>query len=136
MELILTPSERRAAASLLLGQIERDGTVDMITVRGLCLCFDALLASECETLYTGVEFLGQRESYIRETVTVRGLRCTGVYDADGEDTGLCFDASSLSLGLESDWLRIVDRRSIPPDPPSHETAAVVARPSALPAFAA
>ena len=86
MELILTPSERRAAASLLLGQIERDGTVDMITVRGLCLCFDALLASECETLYTGVEFLGQRESYIRETVTVRGLRCTGVYDAAGEDT--------------------------------------------------
>lgn len=92
----LTPSEAETAAQLLADTILRTGRVDDVTVGDLTVCLDGKLSSEERTVYTGVEMLGVRESFVRTDYYLERLTAEGVYDREGERLPVSVDTERIA----------------------------------------
>lgn len=93
----LTTTDYNKMQGEILASIERQDTWAEVVINGIWFCFDLSYTTEQETEYTGVEFMGAREHYLKLTATNIDIDFTGAYDSDGEEIKTDYKAGQLSL---------------------------------------
>ena len=73
---------------------------DEIEIDGIYYSFDLRDEEEHETRYTGVEFMGARETYVHTTHSV-GIQYIGAYDQEGEDVTPEINMTALLKEIEA-----------------------------------
>lgn len=100
--LLLTPSDHETIGRLLVDGIISNGTVDELPYHGHVFVFSGKQKCEFETRSTGVEFLGQKETFVHTNITVEDFALEGVYDAEGEEVRTNLDPRSVCMDYEDD----------------------------------
>lgn len=101
-----TKEQLKEIAAALREQIIRDGRPDEVDALGFTFVFSANVSCECETKYTGVEFLGARETYVKSNLIVRRLRLQGVYDSEGLEVETSLDPAVLDIDYDDDTVSV------------------------------
>jgi hypothetical protein len=91
----LTSSEQNLIAHRLAETILRTGAIEEVEALGLTFVFSGTLSQENQTVYTGVEFLGVKESYSETKYQIQNLKAEGVYGQDGNERHIIYDAKEL-----------------------------------------
>ena len=74
-----------AISEQIADQIENKGQIDEVSISNLILIFHGKVKSEFEKGYTGVEFLGAKETYTREKKALTSLDLDEVFNSEGEN---------------------------------------------------
>lgn len=93
----LTTTDYNKMQGEILASIERQDTWAEVVINGIWFCFDLSYTTEEETEYTGVEFMGTREHYLKLTATNIDIDFRGAYDAEGEEIKTDYKAGQFSL---------------------------------------
>ena len=102
----LTKEQLRQLSENLREQIIETEQADEVEAAGLTFVFRANISNEGERAYTGVEFLGDKESYIKRNLVVRRLRLEGVFDADGNDVKVDLDVNALDIDYDDETVSV------------------------------
>ena len=102
----LTKEQLRQLSENLREQIIETEQADEVEAAGLTFVFRANISNEGERAYTGVEFLGDRESYMKRNIVVRRLRLEGVFDADGKDVNVDLDVNALNIDYDDETVSV------------------------------
>lgn len=79
----------------LYESLERGSMIEEVTIDGITYVVDTAI-HECEKLlYTGVEFMGQRECYYETSRAIVASKFYGAFDEDGEEVMTDFDTNRL-----------------------------------------
>lgn len=87
-------------------QIIGKGYADSVEVDGLSFVFSAKVSDEPERMTTGVEFLGDAETYVKSNLLVRRLRLEGVYDADGNEVETDLDPNDIEIDYDDETVSV------------------------------
>lgn len=87
-------------AKTLAEAIKNHRSIDLVEVDGVCYEFDATVEETAETAYTGVEYMGARETYLQFSYDV-ALSFVGAYDNEDEDVAVELNAAELAAAVES-----------------------------------
>lgn len=72
---------------------------DEVEVGGVFYSFNYKVESQYRRVYTGVTFLGDKESYIEEERRITDVEFFGAFDEDGEKVDTDFDLNRLKILL-------------------------------------
>ncbi len=76
---------------------ERDSLIDEVTIDGFTYVVDTAI-HECEKkVYTGVEFMGQRECYYETSRAIVASKFYGAFDENDKEITTDFDTSRLTF---------------------------------------
>ena len=82
---LLTENDYCIIAEEIASQIKEKGRPEEIFHNGILLSFQGKTSQETTTEYTGVEFLGMKESYLETRFRLDNLQCEGIFNEDGEE---------------------------------------------------
>ena len=98
----LTAKDREALSQGIATSILRCGSIDELEIAGYTFVFSGDISRTNRTIYTGVEYMGKKESYTVPDYHVNNLNLEGVYTKDGESiksqietTSLCYTINEL-----------------------------------------
>lgn len=97
----------QALSKELVHSLILSGDIDEVSVDDLWYVFRPEIKVSSEKVYTGVEFLGDKESYFRTVYKVKPLNLEGVYDVMGNRVKCDFDPARLNLDYQDDYTRII-----------------------------
>ena len=95
-----------ALREALTEQLRENGRLDEVTVNGYTFFFKGETDSSSATLYTGVEYMGDRESYVKEHIRVTGFALDGAYGPDGEEITTDLDIRRLAIDSDDTYCRV------------------------------
>ena len=111
----ITTAQLQDIADALADNLLRTGTPGEATIGDVTLTFGGRVSVHSETVLTGVELLGEKESYLKDIVTVSDLHLNGAYDEDGQ-VATDLDVRRIPLACDCDTHRIsVSCRKAVPD---------------------
>ena len=102
----LTKNDYKEISEAVIETILNGSSLDEIEAAGLIFSLDADISEESETAYTGVEFMGDRETYTFNAYTIKDIVLLAVYDNKGQQVITDFDLSSLDLNFSDDYASI------------------------------
>lgn len=101
----IAPSYEASLGEAIAYALANNGHTDEFEVDGIYFTFDIdSRVEDTETVYTGVSFMGDCESYVKTTYKVR-VRYNGAYklhDADTEDVDVALDMDLLAKCIEDE----------------------------------
>ena len=91
----------------LVDSLITNESIDEVEVDGKFYCFSKpKMRIEYDRVYTGVEMMGDRESFLKRSIHVGAVNCKAVYDSEGERIDCPFDSSLLNLNYQDDDISI------------------------------
>lgn len=105
----LNTEETAYIRQMLLEQIADDKDFSEIPCKGLIFVFLGQRKTHFEKEYTGVEWLGQKESFLKPHIEINDLECVGTYDKDGCPVTTDLDIQALSTFRDEDKATICIR---------------------------
>lgn len=97
----LTDDDYELLAEEILDKVMRNEDLDDIEVHGLNVSFEARYHLEQQRAYTGVEFMGSRESYLQVTCEMKSLHCSEARDRHGRTVEVLADTARLANMVEA-----------------------------------
>ena len=91
-------------AEYIAGGLIGDAIDDEIEIEGTTFVFDFETSVQSENIYTGVEYMGYRESYSRPVIEAK-ITYMGAFDFDGEDVS---DIVKLNMENVIHYLNKID----------------------------
>lgn len=82
-------------AETIADEILADQQIDEITIGERTFVFDCNITTESKTVYTGVEFMGDKEQYTETKYTLKSVTFTGAYNQDGDKLQMNIDTGKL-----------------------------------------
>lgn len=82
-------------AETIADEILAGHQIDEITIGEKTLVFDCKITSDSERVYTGVEFMGDKEQYIQTKYKLKSITLTGTYNKNGDELQMDFDIGKL-----------------------------------------
>lgn len=82
-------------AETIAGEILAGRQIDEITIGEKTLVFDCKITSDLERVYTGVEFMGDKEQYIQTKYKLKSITLTGTYNQNGDELQTDIDIGKL-----------------------------------------
>lgn len=82
-------------AETIAGEILAGHQIDEITIGEKTLVFDCKITSDSERVYTGVEFMGDKEQYTETKYTLKSITLTSTYNKNGDELQMDFDIGKL-----------------------------------------
>lgn len=80
--------------------------LDEVQVAGIVFLLEAKISKETATAYTGVEFMGARETYSQTSYEVSCIVLLGAYDNEGEKIATDFTPEKLNLNYTDGYTTI------------------------------
>lgn len=102
----IDPSDYKRLSSLLVDSVIENGAVDEIRYNGFVFVFTCRPEHRSETRTTGVEFLGEKETYLHDNVTLRDFALQGVYDAEGDKVDSDLNVRRLNINYKDDDITV------------------------------
>ena len=102
----LHPTDYKRLSSLLVDSVIENGAVDEIRYNGFVFVFTCRPEHRSETRTTGVEFLGEKETYLHDNVTLRDFALQGVYDAEGDKVDSDLNVRRLNINYKDDDITV------------------------------
>lgn len=102
----LRPTDYKRLSSLLVDSVIENGAVDEIRYNGFVFVFTCRPEHRSETRTTGVEFLGEKETYLHDNVTLRDFALQGVYDAEGDKVDSDLNVRRLNINYKDDDITV------------------------------
>ena len=102
----LHPMDYKRLSSLLVDSVIENGAVDEIRYNGFVFVFTCRPEHRSETRTTGVEFLGEKETYLHDNVTLRDFALQGVYDAEGDKVDSDLNVRRLNINYKDDDITV------------------------------
>ena len=97
---------KRISEALVDSLIENE-SIDEVEVDGKFYRFDRpKMRIEYDRIYTGVEMMGDRESFLKRSIHIGKVNCNAVYDSEGEKVDCPFDSSLLDLNYQGSDISI------------------------------
>ena len=81
----------------LYNSLERGSLIDEVTIDGITFVVDTAIHESEEMVYTGVEFMGQKECYYETNRAIVASKFYGAFDEDGEEVMTDFDTNRLTF---------------------------------------
>lgn len=99
---VLTEEDKAVIRETIIEQVLHGNRPDEVNIEGITLVFDGTPDTSFETCYTGIEMLGDKESFLKSTTTVSNTRLVGAYDIDDEPVKVNIRAEDLLVDYDSD----------------------------------
>ena len=81
----------------LYNSLESGSLIDEVTIDGITYVVDTAILEIEETVFTGVEYMGDRESYIEAHYEIAAAKFYGAFNKNGEEIKTDFDTNRLTF---------------------------------------
>lgn len=95
-----------ALREALAEQLRDSGRLEEITVNGLTFLFKGDIDTSSTTVYTGVEHMGEKESYVKWHIRITGFALDGAYGPDGVEVSTDLDIGRLAMDSDDSCCRV------------------------------
>lgn len=102
----LTDAQYRSLAEEIAQRLTDGKYRDELLYGNRVYCFNAEVAENSQITYTGVEWLGRRESHIETKLQLRSLSIEGVYSPGGTPIEADIDSQKIERIIQSMELQI------------------------------
>lgn len=82
-------------AETIAGEILAGHQIDELTIGERTFVFDCKITSDSERIYTGVEFMGDKEQYTETKYTLKSITFDGAYNQNGDELQMDIDTGKL-----------------------------------------